>query len=780
LLQDNAGNWHCLWTLNDEDGIISYTTSTDLTYWKPQSYPYVFEGRGNCRMIEAGYDPKNKNYVITWINTKGVEHKVFGTTTKDFKHYETAQKQPKSARINQRTNAHINGQQYTGSVHKVAWKVIDHLIRTQQFKQHKNELFSEKMADDPIRFAGLETIEAHFEVQPNQSKKISDMLIGAFFEDINYAADGGLYAELIRNRDFEFSNRDRKEWNAKTAWATRGEGIAFEIETSSPIHENNKHYAALDVKQVGTGLVNEGYDGIPIKKGEAYDFSIFARSLDGKGKKVKLRLVGNNGKIYGEATTNNISNTWKKISGTIIATETVALAQLEVIPQSTGKIALDMISLFPRNTFKGRKNGLRADLAQILADMKPRFIRFPGGCVAHGNGIHNIYNWKNTIGPLEARKQDRNLWGYHQSMGLGYFEYFRFCADLHAEPLPVLAAGVPCQNSSDGGHGQQCGIPMHDMDDYIQDILDLIEWANGDPKKNKWAKMRADAGHPEPFHLKYIGIGNEDLISDIFEERFAMIVKAIQEKYPEIIIVGTSGPFYEGSDYTEGWRVATETGIQMVDEHYYVPPGWFIHNQDYYDRYDRNKPQVYLGEYAAHGQGRKSTIETALTEALHLANIERNGDIVALTSYAPLLAREHNTQWNPDLIYFNNTEIKPTVGYYVQQLFGNHAGDEYLTSTVTLSGQKEAVQKRVHSSIVRNSKTNEIYIKLLNLLPVEVKTSGNIAELAKGKTQAVQTTLTGKPDDATARPVEKNISLDEIEHIVLSPYSLTVIKIHGH
>ena len=441
---------------------------------------------------------------------------------------------------------------------------------------------------------------------------------------------------------------------------------------------------------------------------------------------------------------------------------------------------MDMISLFPQKTFKGRKNGLRADLAQTLADLHPRFMRFPGGCVAHGNGIDNIYRWKNSVGPLESRKPMKNLWGYHQTMGLGYYEYFLFCEDIGAEPLPVLAAGVPCQNSAciPGkllSGGQQGGIPMEEMDEYVQDILDLIEYANGDPKKSKWAKMRAEAGHPKPFNLKYIGIGNEDLITDAFEERFEMIYKAIKAEYPEITVIGTVGPFYEGTDYEEGWDLAARLKLPMVDEHYYNTPGWFINNQDYYDRYDRSKSKVYLGEYAAHLPGRPNNIETALAEALYLTSVERNGDIVSMTSYAPLLAKEGHTQWNPDLIYFNNKEVKPTVGYYTQLLYGQNAGDTYLPSDRKLDNSRADVQKRIASSVVCDSRTGDVIIKMVNLLPVSVKTTVNCPDI--DSQQAVLKVLSGKPADRQAKPVESALSVSERFDYEMPAYSLSVIRI---
>ena len=449
---------------------------------------------------------------------------------------------------------------------------------------------------------------------------------------------------------------------------------------------------------------------------------------------------------------------------------------LEIIPQSSGTVKLDMISLFPQMTFKGRKNGLRADLAQTIADIHPRFIRFPGGCVAHGDGISNIYHWKNTVGPLESRKPQKNLWGYHQTVGLGYFEYFQYCEDIGAAPLPVIAAGVPCQNSATGGAGQQGGIPMCDMVDYVQEVLDLIEWANGDAT-TKWGKVRAEAGHPQPFNLKYIGIGNEDLINDIFEERFTMIFNAVKEKYPEITVIGTVGPSFEGTDYVEGWKIATKLNVPMVDEHYYQTPGWFIYNQDYYDKYDRSKPKVYLGEYASHLPGRVTNIETALSEALYLTACERNGDVVSMTSYAPLLAKEGHTQWNPDLIYFNNSEVKPTVDYFVQQLYGQNSGDTYLASEVRISDKTEPVQKRVAVSSVRDSKTGDLIVKLVNMLPVDVNANVILNAIDDIHAQATQTILTGLPTDRNARPATKPISVSNEFPYTMPAYSFTVIRI---
>ena len=400
-------------------------------------------------------------------------------------------------------------------------------------------------------------------------------------------------------------------------------------------------------------------------------------------------------------------------------------------------------------------------------------MRFPGGCLAHGDGVHNIYNWKETIGPLESRKPQRNLWGYHQTKGLGYYEFFQFCEDIQAEPVPVIAAGVCCQNSRGGG---QQGVAMCDMDAFIQDILDLVEYANGDAS-SKWGRMRAEAGHPEPFRLKYIGIGNEDQITDAFEERFTMIYEALKAKHPEITVIGTAGPFNEGTDYEEGWEIVDRLQVPMVDEHYYQTPGWFLNNQHFYDSYDRQGAKVYLGEYAAHLPGRPNNLEVSLAEAAYMTSLERNGDIVGMASYAPLLAKEGHTQWNPDLIYFNNREVKPTVNYYVQQMYGLNAGDEYLPATVRLSDPSGDIAKRLPVSVVKDSKTGDLIVKLVNILPAATRTNIRLDGVAVADTHAVKTVLSGALEDTDLKPQTLDCQVGQVFTCELPAYSFTVIRI---
>lgn len=746
LIKGADGVWHGIWQLSTTGKAYGYTCSLDLIRWTPQVY------------FEKGDESYEKYSVYINEALGGIKQQIV-----------------------------LSGDTLCGYVQSISRKHLENILAYVTYKQVCMRNESERMEQDSVRFADLNSVKVSIDIHRNQVKSISDNLIGVFFEDLNYAADGGLYAELIQNRDFEYSSKDGnpdKEWNSKYAWSVEGENIFFDIDRKDPIHFNNIHYAVLDVKSPGGKFCNKGFDGIVLQKNEKYDFSFFVKVLDGGRSRFKIALIGNDNKELAKTVITTIGHEWKQKKAVLTAREGADNAKLIITPLDNGRYGLDMVSLFPQRTFKNRKNGLRADLAQMIADLKPKFVRFPGGCLAHGDGLDNIYDWKGSIGPLEARKPLPNIWRYHQTRGLGYFEYFQFCEDIGAEPIPVIAAGVCCQNSGTcssyswgevGCGGQQRGIPMDKMDAYIQDILDLIEYANGDSQNTKWGKIRAESGHPKPFNLKYIGIGNEDIITDVFKERFAMIYQAVKKKYPEITIIGTSGPSCEGSDYEEGWNFADKLNLSMVDEHYYRTPGWFIHNQGFYDFYNRDKSKVYLGEYAAHLPGGPNNIETALSEALYLISIERNADIVDMVSYAPLLAKEGHIQWKPDLIYFNNKEAKPTVNYYVQQLFSNYGGDEYIASSVRLNNNRDDVKQRVAVSFVRDSQTGNMVLKLVNLLPVSVESEIFIPGISPQK--SVQIVLKGNPKDETVRPNYSDIQLKEKFIYKLPAYSFTVIPI---
>ena len=558
-------------------------------------------------------------------------------------------------------------------------------------------------------------------IRADEAKAISPDLFGIFFEDLNYAADGGLYAELIQNRSFEYSSADNPDWNFFTAWELRQNGgkSSIALETETPLHPNNPHYLVVSLDGGDVELCNSGFDGIVLKAGASYRISLFARELSGTIDALQIRLMSRLGDVLGEATLAEPTGAWTKYTATITPTADEGFARFVLLIQGTGSIALDVISLFPEATFRSRDNGLRADLAQAIADLQPKFMRFPGGCLAHGDGLDNMYRWKDTIGPIETRREQPNIWNYHQSVGLGYYEYFKFCEDIGAKPVPIVPAGCCCPNTGAKytglwEQGQQ-GLSMDEMPDYVQEVLDLIEWANG-PATSTWGAKRAEAGHPEPFGLEYLGIGNEDRITPVFEVRFRMIHDAVKAKHPKIILIGTVGPRPDGEDYDLGWQLAREMQVDMVDEHVYQKPDWFWDNVQRFDGYDRSAPTVYLGEFAAHDIGRRSTLRSALAEAAYMTALERNGDVVRLVSYAPLLGKQRRLQWEPDLIYFDNAAIYPTINYYVQQLFTSNSGDRYLPTTVSAEPEK-----LIALSCVQESNSGDMILKLVSRSDVPVR-----------------------------------------------------------
>ena len=626
---------------------------------------------------------------------------------------------------------------------------------------------------------------ATISIDATRGKKISDHLFGIFFEDLNYAADGGLYAELIQNRSFEYAPADRKGWNPLTAWEYTTDGFGYgtiSIETTTPLNGNNPHYVVLNVEdegQQGVGLTNSGFDGIVIRSGEKYDFSAFIRPISGQSIPFEIKLQNSKGDICGKAIFATDSNEWKKYTATISATQSNDSCRFVILAKGKGKFALDEVSLFPQKTFKGRTNGLRADLAQTIADLKPKFMRFPGGCLVHGDGLGNMYRWKNTIGPVEQRVEQRDIWNYHQSVGLGYFEYFQFCEDIGAKPLPVVPAAVSCQNSGGtwriGGTGQR-GLPPEEMKSFIQEILDLIEYANGSPSST-WGAKRVGAGHPQPFHLEYIGIGNEDKQTPEFRERFKMIYDAVRAVHPEITIVGTVGPAPDGEDFELGWKFAGENKVSMVDEHYYKEPSWFLKNLHRYDTYNRKASHIYVGEYAAHDIDRKNTLRSALAEAAYMTSLERNGDVVGMASYAPLLAKSGNTQWIPDMIYFNNTGVMPSVNYYVQQLFGQNSGDQYLASDVSLSEVPGNGTDLLPISVTIDSRSGDLIIKAVNNLNIPLKSGFKIKGIKSVNTNGTKTILSGLLVDLNAVPQISEIKVGQEFGCELPPNSLTIIRI---
>ena len=579
------------------------------------------------------------------------------------------------------------------------------------------------------------------------SKPISDNLFGLFFEDINYAADGGLYAELIQNRSFEYNPIEKREWHALSFWDYLTPGFSYgkiSVESREPVHVNNPHYVELTAEftgQEGVGMRNKGFSPIGVKSGETYRFSMFTRLLSEEPVTMKVALLDNLGRMLAWKEV-QISNTgWHQIESNLTTIRDCDSTSLVLLAVTKGKIALDMVSLFPEATFKGRKNGLRTDLAQLLADIKPAFIRFPGGCLVHGDGVGNMYRWKNTVGPLEQRVEQKNLWGYHQSMGLGYFEYFQLCEDIGAKPVPVLPAAVSCQNSGGtwrtGGTGQQA-LPLEDMEEYLQEVLDLVEWANG-PADSKWGRIRAEAGHPEPFGLKYIGIGNEDKITPEFQSRFKMIYEAVKSAHSEITIIGTSGPFSDGEDFEKGWEIASTLEIPVVDEHYYKDPEWFTSNLKRYDAYDRSKPKVYLGEYASWG----NKLSNALAEAAYMIGLERNGDVVEMASYAPLFAKKDFTQWRTDMIFFDHKTAFLTPNYHVQKMFSLHKGQKYISNIVTPTTSDSALS----ASCVLDENQGDLIFKMVNTGDASGDFTIDLSKVKGYDATANLEILTGAPGD---------------------------------
>ena len=632
---------------------------------------------------------------------------------------------------------------------------------------------------------------------PAGGKAISDELIGIFFEDISSSADGGLYAELTQNGSFEYSPVERDGWGAGTAWKQIRPGHSLgrmEVRMDQPIHPNNPTYMRLHVERVkeyydykgwkGYGLENQGFDGIPVKAGSKYDFSAFLRNVKGEAKVVRIVLTapqsgwGRDPKMLAEATFTASDSNWKKYAVTLSPKEDCDSAQLQILVLTTGDVDIDMVSLMPQDTYKG--HGLRKDLAQALADLQPKFMRFPGGCVVHGggDGFWNTYRWKTTVGPKEQRRGLKNTWGYHQSMGLGYYEYFQFCEDLNMQPVPILPCGVSCQGTN-GGWGMkdqaQDVVPMSEMDEWVQDALDLIEWANGDVN-TKWGRVRAEAGHPKPFNLKYLGIGNEERISPEFAERFRYMYKKIMEAHPEIVIVGTAGPgsHPDNPDFQNGWKLAEELGLPILDEHYYEPYTYFQKSRQY-DSYPRDrKTKVYLGEYAA----KDKKLIDALSEALYLLHVERNGDVVCMTSYAPLFARKNATNWNPDLIYYDNHRPFLTCSYYVQQMFGQSSGNYYYGDCVKI---KDATNLQ-EQSVVLNTKTRQLFVKICNADSQKKYADVDLSRF-KGVKTAVKTTLAGKPDAENnyevqpIAPKKETVAVKSKMTLDIEPYSFVMLQI---
>lgn len=620
--------------------------------------------------------------------------------------------------------------------------------------------------------------------------KIQPTMYGIFFEDINFAADGGLYAELIKNRSFEFDEplTGWKQPNTKTLSPNLDSGFLTIITDKS---KPNRNYARITVGNDKNYLLeNEGFRGIGLHQGEKYDLSFNLENVSGNISAINISLVDEKGTVVSSVSNIIKGGGWQKYNAVFNPSKTIEKAKLQITFTGKGVVNMDMISLFPQDTWKGRKGGLRKDLVQKLYDLQPGFLRFPGGCIVEGRTLAERYQWKKTIGKAEDRENLINKWNngfahrltpdYWQSFGLGFFEYFQLAEDLGAEPLPILSCGIACQfNTAEL-------VKMEDLDPYVQDALDLIEFANGD-SHTKWGKIRAEMGHPQPFNMKYIGVGNEQWGAD-YIERYKVFEKAIHTKYPDIKIVSGSGPSPDGEFFDYGWKELKKLNAQIVDEHYYNSPEWFMKNAGRYDTYDRSGPKVFAGEYAAQSVGvvkpdNKNSWLTALSEAAFMTGLERNADVVTMTSYAPLFAHAEGWQWTPDLIWFNNLKSYATPNYYVQKLFSNNKGTEILK--ITGNGKPVTGQDQLYATAVKDAKTKETIIKIVNTDAESKSVTINPEGLQLGN-RLTKITLTAPQlstensfENEPIQPKEETLSLKKGKVMVDIPaQSLVILKIN--
>ena len=602
--------------------------------------------------------------------------------------------------------------------------------------------------------AATSSFAQHTHVMDVNTKKagatVQNTMYGLFFEDINYAADGGLYGELVKNRSFEFPQ-------SFMGWQTFGN---VELKADGPF-ERCPHYVVLsDPQHVErrTGLVNEGYFGIGVEKGEEYRFTVWAKAPKGSGR-ITVQLINpatmGEHQDFASVRLDVKSAEWQKYEVRLKANQTNNKAQLRIFLDGRNTVCLEHVSLFPVNTFKGRDNGMRRDLAQALADVHPGVFRFPGGCIVEGTDLATRYQWKNTIGPVENRPINGNRWqhtfthrffpDYYQSYGLGFFEYFQLSEDIGAEPLPVLNVGMSCQFQN--RNNAKWHVPVNELKPYIDDCLDLIEFANGDTTTT-WGRKRAEMGHPAPFNLKIIGVGNEQW-DTLYFERLAPFVKAIKAKHPDIMIVGTSGPDSEGKMFEIGWKAMKELKADLVDEHFYRNEEWFLKSGLRYDNYDRKGPKVFAGEYACHGKGKKwNHYEASIYEAAFMTDMERNADVVWMTAYAPLFAHVEGWQWRPDLIWYDNTRIFKSVSYYVQQMYAMNRGTNVLPMTMDgkfIAGREG--QDGLFASSVVDKNDGTVIVKVINTSKTEQPVTINLNGLTGATTAATITLSHNGPDD---------------------------------
>ena len=620
---------------------------------------------------------------------------------------------------------------------------------------------------------------------------IQPTMYGVFFEDINFAIDGGLYAELVKNRSFEF-DRPLRGWRV-----LKDEGLGVRTLPMNTGNPRNARFMRVQIADPGSGagLLNEGFRGMGLKEGLPYDFSIQARVAGGNISAIRIELLDSQDNVIAEGQVDGITDSWQTLETTFTSSKTDAKGSIRIWFEGTGSIDIDMVSLFPTDTWKGRKKGLRADLVQLLADMDPGFLRFPGGCIVEGFDLSQRYQWKNTVGDIDDRVVTINRWNfefahrltpdYYQSFGVGFYEYFLLAEDLGAEPMPIINCGMACQFNT----GEL--VPLEDLGTYVQDALDLIEFANGSTD-TKWGKLRAEMGHPEPFNLKMLGVGNEQW-GPQYIERYVPIVEAVKAKYPEMEIIAATGS--DGSIFPNGeaeieylWEQWRRLQPEIVDEHFYRNPDWFRENADWYDDYDREGPELFVGEYASQSVGvaspdNKNNWETALAEAAFMTGLERNADLVTMTSYAPLFAHAEAWQWTPDMIWFNNLEAYGTPNYEVQKLYSTNPGTHLLK--ILNDGNPLIGENGLYASAVKDTNSNELIVKLVNTSESEhttnidvsggsVSSNASMILLKHDDTDALNSFE--NPENIKAKTSEINIDSEDIS-LTVSPKSMSVFRI---
>ncbi len=677
------GSWRLLFTVDDNAPCLAAAYSEDLVTWRPQDFaPMTDKG-----VMEPVMFQMDDGTFDIYFKTRGGLRR-YVKADNSFRHFDEAE-EPSSISDDAwiMDSATVAGKDYAGNMFQVPKIHFDYMINYLAAVEHDKALFSERMKDDPRRFTDLGAdVSATLTIDPKKTKRISSKLVGVSFIGANNPDDGSLRAEMVRNRDFEYSPKDGDGLTPQTAWTSNH---AITIQTDAPFSATNPHYAVLAKTDT---LYNRGWKGMTVAPLQQFDCSLCLRSRNGGKNQLLVALVGNNGEEYAKARLKLTGDGWQRHEFPLIVDKKMVAGdvRLALTPLKEGAVDVDMVSLLPHDTFKG--HGLRKDAAETIAALHPKFMRFSKG-----------------------------------ALGLGLDEFFQFCEDVGAEPIPVLPSSATSQEA-----------------------LDMIEWAVADSSASGWGRKRAEAGHPSPFSLRFVCLGSEDHMTTAFEQHFKQVAEAVKAKYPAIKVIGTAGPTHNPSaDYIEGWKFAKENKhvVDLVGEYNHASPGWYLHNQDYYDNYDRTAPKACLAEWTSQG----GTVENALVEALFLCSIEHNGDVVEMESHG---------------IGSSDAEIVITPSYYTQKLWGSNSGETHVGSTLNLPS---AVAYRVGASVVTGA-DGKVIVKIVNALPSRLAVSLAGVNIADG---TVAEGFAGKPDDKTVTTVKTAVSGQKV---TLPAYSVVVIR----